>query len=159
MCMYLQKEMLKAIEKMEKKNNNVTDLFLFEGVSDFYDAGISDGHFIKFINKKHFYIDLVNYPFKTFGAHNSKYYKDGAANSDRLTLTNETRLICDGKKTVRALETENGDRVWYDVKFEKFFTDYFSFDKYTFRGAKKDIIYIFNNYDLCGVIMPVKIND
>ena len=159
MCMYLQKEMLKAIEKAEKKNIAVTDLTICEGVSDYYDAGISDGHFIKFINKKHFYIDLVNYPFRNGVPFNTKPFKDGAANSDRLTLTNETRLICDGKKTLRALETENGDRIWYDVKFEKFFTDYFSFEKYTFRGAKKQPIYIFNNYDFCGVIMPVNVND
>lgn len=163
--MKLLKELLKDAETIEKRGGVSRFKLTTGNGGQFYDCGLTDGHFIKFYNSKRFYIDpeKIEGVMPVSGPYKLETITAGVNSAELVKLTNNTRIIPCGRKnaTVRELKFNDGGSVWYDINFEAYFDDgNRRWADLEFRAAnKKAPIYLLYNSELVGVVLPVCVND
>lgn len=131
--------------KLEKFMTEVTKAILKENRVVFWEYGdkvviSSNGYFAMIIPKQR---NIFNHEISK----NNPIPFDWNAN--KLKCTSELKKI--GKRTLRILETEKGEKVQVDEKY----LNYFNEDADFYGDSQKRPVYVEENGVLCGVIMPI----
>lgn len=157
--MKLQQDILKEQEKHEKRGGWST-YFLTTGSDDYLDAGISNGHFIKFYNAKYIYLNFNNLstargPEFVF---DTKEILKGRDDAYLLTLTDTYKKYNDGKNEARCLTFPDGTKTWINTAFEKYFnlSKNLQFSDFSFYAVnKKTPVFIESRDRVYGLILPL----
>lgn len=162
--MLLQKDILKMIDKKENSIKYVRFEYFKTTAPEnsYFNMGISNGHFIKFYNDKHFFINIDeiserSQAFDVNGIISNENLRELRPTNERINISVSGKA----KTLIKFTFCDNGENLYCDEKYINYFiTKYIRLDTYKFYALNgRNPLFLKLDNDINGIILPVNHNE